>query len=177
MLSLLCLPWANRMKIREVVLSPVPTLPRSLPNCAIACPQSAFPRQRDRAWGICPQWLPLPSLCVVPYPGHLHPSLTHNVIHQVTGGSDHKQADQRCKEREPGQCGDLREALWVPGGHNDLYPAPPHTTQTSLPALSPPRKPGSSSFRSSPVLSPQMQTAALALPGLPLLKSPADKRS
>lgn len=39
---------------------------------------------------------------------------THNVIHQVTGSPDHEQADQRRKEREPGQCGDLGDALWGP---------------------------------------------------------------
>lgn len=48
---------------------------------------------------------------------------THNVIHKITGGPDHKQADQRRKEREPGQCGDLRDALWGPDVTSSTFPS------------------------------------------------------
>jgi hypothetical protein len=46
---------------------------------------------------------------------------THNVIHKITSGPDHKQADQRCKEREPGQCGDLGDALWGPDATSSTF--------------------------------------------------------
>lgn len=85
---------------------------------------------------------PVCGLWTVP---HTHTLVTtHNVIHQVTGSPDHKQADQRCKQREPGQCGDLGDALWEPDVTSSTLPSffrPDPSTVTSRPPPGFPRLP------------------------------------
>lgn len=158
-LSLLCRPWTNRMKIREVVLSPMPTLPGP---CPISCPQRVLPTGIVKASPPPgkPPGLMLCFLCVlwiVPTSRTLANATlatTHNVIHKITGGPDHKQADQRCKECEPRQCGDLGDALWGPDVTSSTFPS---SFRPGPCLLSPPgHNPG---FSRLPLLS-LLQTAA-----------------
>lgn len=123
------------------LVAPVSTLDQQNEDPWTLSPRGPLSPAHSECGGPAPSWMPLGS-CSAPCvwsvdSSHTHTlATTHNVIHQVTGGPDHKQADQRRKEREPGQCGDLRDALWRPDVTSSTLPSsfrPDPSTVTSRP--------------------------------------------
>lgn len=134
-LSLLCRPWAGKGRVRGTAPTP-PHHPPAPGRPVSAHVQRSHPHRRPLAGagsGFCPPRSARGSARPGPrLPPHAPraPNHTHDVVYQVAGGPDDKEAHEWGKKSEPGQRGDLREALPWRG----VMPArPPGATQTVSP--------------------------------------------
>lgn len=100
-----------------------------------APPVTQCSHQDDRTkepWGTCPLWQQGRALpCPPPSPPQMLPDPTYDVVHQVSGAPDDKEADKWGEEGEPRQRGDIRDTLTWRVGHSGC----PSTTSQCLRTL------------------------------------------